>query len=63
MTGAGLPAAECVALLRAHDRDADLRLLTDDVLWGKPITDERYLIVSESGRERQGSDGRVRYCV
>jgi SAM-dependent methyltransferase len=46
MTGAGLPAAECEALLRAHGRDADVRLLNDDALWGKPITDERYLAVS-----------------
>jgi len=46
MTGAGLPAAECTALLRALGRDADLRMLDDESLWGKPITDERYLVVS-----------------
>jgi len=47
-TGAGLPAAECMALLRAHGRTGDLRLLDDEALWGKPITDERYLVVSRA---------------
>lgn len=45
-TGAGLTAAECARLLRAHGRQAEPQPLTDPDLWGKQITDERYLIVS-----------------
>jgi ubiquinone/menaquinone biosynthesis C-methylase UbiE len=46
-TGAGLPAAEATRLLRRHGRTAALRLLNDDALWGKTITDERYLLLSQ----------------
>jgi SAM-dependent methyltransferase len=46
MTGAGLPAAECTALVRGQGRQADLTLLNDAALWGKQITDERYLLLS-----------------
>jgi 2-polyprenyl-3-methyl-5-hydroxy-6-metoxy-1,4-benzoquinol methylase len=46
MTGAGLSAAECTALVEGQRRPADVRLLNDDALWGKRITDERYLLVS-----------------
>lgn len=44
--GVGLPAAECltyVSELRVH---VEVKLLTDPVYWGGPISDERYLIVS-----------------
>ncbi|MEU7869970.1 class I SAM-dependent methyltransferase [Dactylosporangium sp. NPDC049140] len=44
-TGAGLTAAECTALLRRLGRPAQVRPLTDEALWGKPVTDERYLLV------------------
>jgi SAM-dependent methyltransferase len=47
-TGAGLPAAECEALVRRHRQEAEVRELTDAALWGKQITDERYLVVSRS---------------
>jgi hypothetical protein len=43
---AGLPAAECVTLVRGQGRPAELTPLDDDELWGKRITDERYLVVS-----------------
>jgi hypothetical protein len=46
MTGAGIPAAACTALVRCHRKEVDLRLLDDPALWGKAITDERYLLVS-----------------
>jgi ubiquinone/menaquinone biosynthesis C-methylase UbiE len=46
MTGAGIPAAACTALVRCHREEVDLRLLDDPALWGKAITDERYLLVS-----------------
>ncbi|GAA5200489.1 class I SAM-dependent methyltransferase [Rugosimonospora acidiphila] len=45
-TGAGLSAAECVSLVRRHGREVELRLLDDDTLWGKTITDQRYLLLS-----------------
>ena len=45
-TGAGISAAECERLVLAHRDQADVRLLPEDVYWGGPITDERYLLVS-----------------
>ena len=45
-TGAGLRSAECAALVRRHRADATVTPLTDPALWGKDITDERYLLVS-----------------
>ena len=45
-TGAGLTARDCEALVRRHRRDAEVRLLPDPALWGREITDERYLVVS-----------------
>ena len=41
-TGAGLTAAECLAVLG----EGTVHPLTDPALWGRAITDERYLIVS-----------------
>lgn len=41
-TGAGITAADCVALLG----EADVRPLTDPALWGREITDERYVVLS-----------------
>jgi ubiquinone/menaquinone biosynthesis C-methylase UbiE len=45
-TGAGLPAAECEALVRRHRQDAVVTPLTDPALWGRTVDDERYLLVS-----------------
>lgn len=46
-TGAGLRASECEQLLTSLDRTTVVYELDDEVLWGKPITDERYLAVSQ----------------
>jgi ubiquinone/menaquinone biosynthesis C-methylase UbiE len=45
-TGAGIPAHECQALVRAHRREADVTLLDNAALWGRAITDERYAVLS-----------------
>ena len=47
-TGAGIPSAECRELVLRHRRHADVVPLTDPALWGKEISDERYLILSRS---------------
>lgn len=47
-TGAGLSAEQTVDLVRATGREAELRRLTDPVLWGREITDDRYLVVSRA---------------
>lgn len=47
-TGAGLPAAETARLVRATQRTATVQRLDDDTLWGKPVTDERYLLISRT---------------
>ncbi len=44
-TGAGLTALETEALLRAAGRTPTTYRLDDPVLWGGPMTDERYLVV------------------
>jgi ubiquinone/menaquinone biosynthesis C-methylase UbiE len=45
-TGAGIPADRCLELVRGHRKKADLAMLDDPALWGREITDERYLVVS-----------------
>lgn len=45
-TGAGLSADQCQALVAAHRGEAVVHALDDPRLWGKTITDERYLLVS-----------------
>jgi SAM-dependent methyltransferase len=45
-TGGGLRAEECRRLVLRHRKTADVRRLTDPELWGGPISDERYLLVS-----------------
>jgi SAM-dependent methyltransferase len=47
-TGGGLPAGETERLVRAHVPGAEPRVvpLPDDVYWGGPIDDERYLLVA-----------------
>lgn len=47
-TGAGLAAATCRDLVRAHRAEAAVTMLTDPALWGRHIADERYLLVSRS---------------
>jgi len=42
----GLSAEETVALVRAESRAADLTRLDDPIYWGRPITDDRYLVTS-----------------
>ena len=44
-TGAGLTAAQTEELVRVAGRAPTTYRLDDDVYWGGPITDERYLVV------------------
>jgi len=46
-TGGGLRAAEVEALVRRHRDEVTVTPLDDPDLWGGPITDERYLVVSD----------------
>lgn len=45
-TGAGLTAAECGRIVQKHCGETQIRALTDPALWGEPITDERFLLIS-----------------
>lgn len=45
-TGSGLSARQAAALVSAHRRQVAITPLEDPALWGGPITDERYLLVS-----------------
>ncbi|SOC57506.1 class I SAM-dependent methyltransferase [Ornithinimicrobium cerasi] len=45
-TGAGLTAAQTEQIVRSHCEEVQVTHLTDPVYWGRPITDERYLIVA-----------------
>ena len=47
-TGAGISAEECRRLVLARRADATVSLLDDAALWGAPIKDERYVLVSRS---------------
>jgi SAM-dependent methyltransferase len=47
-TGAGLSARDTEALVRAAGRTAVVHPLTDPVLWGREVDDERYLVLSTS---------------
>ncbi len=49
-TGAGLTAARTEELLAEVGRDATTYRLEEEVLWGGPISDERYLVVSRAPR-------------
>jgi SAM-dependent methyltransferase len=44
--GGGLTAAEAGRIVLRHRGDATIITLDDPALWGRPITDERYLLVS-----------------
>lgn len=46
-TGAGLASDECVELVLRNRHEATLHPLSNNVaLWGEPVTDDRYLILS-----------------
>ena len=45
-TGVGLTATEAARAVRLHRDEAEVTALDDHELWGGPITDERYLLVS-----------------
>ena len=45
-TGAGLTAEEAGRAVLRHRADATITVLSDPALWGAPVTDERYLLVS-----------------
>jgi len=47
-TGVGLTAEECRRLVLRHRRQAVVERLTEPVLWGGPIDDDRYLLVSDA---------------
>jgi ubiquinone/menaquinone biosynthesis C-methylase UbiE len=47
-TGAGLTAAACEALVREHRSSAVVVRLDDPAYWGRPVDDERYLLLSTS---------------
>src|SRR4051794_1664209 len=44
-TGAGLTAVQAMTLLRDAGRDPELHRLVEEVYWGGPTNDERYLVV------------------
>jgi SAM-dependent methyltransferase len=46
-TGVGLPAAECREAVLRHRAETVVRHLgSDSALWGRPVNDERYVVVS-----------------
>ncbi|HEY0936649.1 MAG TPA: class I SAM-dependent methyltransferase [Trebonia sp.] len=45
-SGGGLTAAEAGQAVLRHRADVTITTLDDPVLWGSPVTDERYLLVS-----------------
>ncbi len=45
-TGAGLTAQEASQAVLRHRSDATITVLSDPALWGGPVVDERYLLVS-----------------
>jgi SAM-dependent methyltransferase len=45
-TGAGLTGDQTLAAVRAHREQAVLTRLTDPLLWGGPVSDERYQVLS-----------------
>jgi ubiquinone/menaquinone biosynthesis C-methylase UbiE len=50
--GAGLPAEETARLVEDLGRPAVVTPMTDAAYWGRPITDDRYLVVSPPARPR-----------
>jgi len=45
-TGSGIPADHCQELVLEHRREALVERLDDPALWGRPIDDERYALLS-----------------
>ena len=45
-TGAGLTGDECERIVRTRREQVEVTRLTDPLLWGKRVTDERYILVS-----------------
>ena len=45
-TGGGITSAACEQLLAPHTADVRVVPLPDDIYWGGPITDERYLVLA-----------------
>lgn len=45
-TGAGVSATDCTALVHMQGREAQVVELTEEALWGGPVHDERYLLIS-----------------
>jgi SAM-dependent methyltransferase len=45
-TGSGLPATRTRDLVLQHRSEAVVERLDDPLLWGRPVDDERYLVVS-----------------
>ncbi len=45
-TGGGISAVDCAALVGAQRDHVEVRQLPEPVLWGGPITDERYVLVT-----------------
>lgn len=47
-TGAGLTAEQAQEIVRTVRRNAEIRPLPESVYWGKEISDERYMLVSDA---------------
>ncbi len=45
-TGAGLPAQRCAEIVSGSCAQVEVRHLPDPALWGREITDERYLVLA-----------------
>lgn len=45
-SGVGLTDAQCRALVLEHREEAEITRLNSAALWGHPITDQRYLVIS-----------------
>jgi ubiquinone/menaquinone biosynthesis C-methylase UbiE len=45
-TGAGLTTAEAGRVVLRHRADATITALDDPALWGSPVSEDRYLLVS-----------------
>jgi len=45
-TGGGITAARCQEMVARHRETVEVRHLTDPRLWGRAVTDERYLVLS-----------------
>jgi hypothetical protein len=45
-TGAGMTATDVTGLVRRHRAEAEVVVLDDEALWGGPVRDERFAVVS-----------------